>query len=192
MLTARVFDQELEELKKSITKIQDQCQESLQELAEVLMQAASCGHTIFFCGNGGSAAESQHLAAELVVRYRRNRQGIRSLALTTDTSVLTACANDFSFDEIYARQVEAIGKSGDVLICLSTSGTSVNISNAAQAARSAGMQTALLTSDRYEEPAETPYNLILAAPTKSVSVAQVIHLILGHVLCDVIEQKLNQ
>jgi len=192
VLTAKVLNQELEELQRTITTMRDQCQESLQELADVLMQAAGSDHTIFFCGNGGSAAESQHLAAELVVRYRRNRQGIRSLALTTDTSVLTACANDISFDEIYARQVSAIGRSGDVLICLSTSGTSPNISNAAQAARATGKSTALLTSDRYVKSADSPYDQVLAAPTESVSVAQVIHLILGHVLCDVIEQKLSQ
>jgi D-sedoheptulose 7-phosphate isomerase len=193
-LAAQLLERELEELEKALLTVRDQCGESIQALAATLMHAAAEGRTIFFCGNGGSAAESQHLAAELVVRYRRNRRGISSLALTTDSSVLTACANDFAFEEIYARQVSSLGKPGDVLICLSTSGTSANIRRAAEAARSAGMGTALLTSDLFSAATTTqdnPYDLVLAAPTTSVSIAQVIHLILGHVLCDVVEQGLS-
>jgi D-sedoheptulose 7-phosphate isomerase len=193
-LAGQLLDQELEQLESALRSIRGRCGKSLQALAGILMNAATNGHTIFFCGNGGSAAESQHLAAELVVRYRRNRRGVSSLALTTDSSVLTACANDFDFEDVYARQVAALGRPGDVLICLSTSGTSANIRRAAEAAQAAEMRTALLTSDLYPEataPMDSPYDLVLAAPTDSVSVAQVIHLVLGHVLCDAVEQGLT-
>jgi D-sedoheptulose 7-phosphate isomerase len=191
-LAARILERELEQLETALLRIRERCGQPMQALAEVLTNAADKGNTIFFCGNGGSAAESQHLAAELVVRYRRNRRGISSLALTTDSSVLTACANDFSFEEVYARQIEALGKPGDVLICLSTSGSSVNISRAADTARATGMHTALLTSNLYSPTAaDCVYDHILAAPTESVSIAQVIHLILGHVLCDVVEHGLD-
>jgi len=190
--TAGMFEQELQELDLALSATRSQCLEQLHNLAEIAIYAAHNDKTIFFCGNGGSAAESQHLAAELVVRYRRNRKGIRSIALTADTSILTACGNDISFDNIYARQVSTIGRPGDLLICLSTSGSSANILRAAKAARQTGMKTALLTSRRFRPNGESLYDLILAAPTESVSVAQVIHLTLGHILCDMIENSFCQ
>jgi D-sedoheptulose 7-phosphate isomerase len=109
----------------------------------IIASTLRAGKTIFFCGNGGSAADSQHLATELVVRLsaERNRPPLSAIALTTDTSTLTACANDFGFEQIFSRQVEALGREGDVLVCISTSGNSVNVVKAAESAKAKGMKT---------------------------------------------------
>jgi D-sedoheptulose 7-phosphate isomerase len=192
-LAEDLFAAELSELQTALAATPLSCLESFHRLAKEVLQASSQGGTIYFCGNGGSAAECQHLAAELVVRYRRKRRGIASVALTTDSSILTACANDFAYEEVYARQIEALGKPGDVLICLSTSGTSPNITRAASVSKELGITTVLLTSERYQTFGKVgDYDIILSSPTQSVSVAQVIHLVMGHILCDVIETLLDQ
>jgi D-sedoheptulose 7-phosphate isomerase len=121
----------------------DQCLHSIIASAMIIASTLRAGKTIFFCGNGGSAADSQHLATELVVRLsaERNRPPLSAIALTTDTSTLTACANDFGFEQIFSRQVEALGREGDVLVCISTSGNSVNVVKAAESAKAKGMKT---------------------------------------------------
>ena len=113
---------------------------TIQEIAERCKIALHSGNKILFCGNGGSAADSQHLAAELIGRYKKERRSLASIALTTDTSILTAVANDYDYDAIFARQVEGLGRSGDVLIGISTSGNSKNIIYAAEVAKAMGMK----------------------------------------------------
>jgi D-sedoheptulose 7-phosphate isomerase len=121
---------------------------NIESIAYLLAQTLISGGTLFWCGNGGSAADSQHMAAELVGRFKKNRRALRSLALTTDTSILTCVANDYDYESIFSRQVEAMGRQGDVLIGISTSGDSVNVIRAFEVAKSAGIKTvALLGKD---------------------------------------------
>jgi D-sedoheptulose 7-phosphate isomerase len=147
------------------------------------------GGTLFFCGNGGSAADAQHLATEYVVRYMRNRRPLRAIALTTDTSLLTAAGNDLGFDEIFARQVEALGNKGDLLVIHTTSGNSPNLLRAAEAARAKGVAVlAMSARDGGKLKALATHNVII--PTDRTDRAQELQLCIQHVICDAVEQAL--
>jgi D-sedoheptulose 7-phosphate isomerase len=161
--------------------------EPFAHLASACIDSLAKGGKILFCGNGGSAADAQHLAAELVVRYRRNRKALAAVALTTDTSTLTACANDFSYDEIFSRQVEALARPGDVLIGISTSGKSPNVLKALEAARAVGCLAAGFAG-RDGGPMVQATDLLLVVPSETTARIQEMHILLGHALCDVIEQ----
>jgi D-sedoheptulose 7-phosphate isomerase len=117
----------LNEAQQNYTAMNHECAPSIEQAAEILIAAVNDKKKVLICGNGGSAADSQHMAAELVVRYYKNRRALAAIALTTDTSTLTACSNDFSYEQIFSRQVEALGKKGDALVAISTSGNSKNI-----------------------------------------------------------------
>lgn len=134
------FDEHL----KTIEAIRGALTEHVDRISNVLVQCLKSEGTIFWCGNGGSASDSQHLAAELVGRFSKNRRALRAIALNTDTSVLTCVANDFSYAEIFSRQIEALGRRGDCLFIISTSGNSENVILALQAARSLEMSTIAL------------------------------------------------
>jgi len=160
----------------------------IAELAELVLHTLDAGRKILFCGNGGSAADAQHLAAEYVVRFRRERLPLPALALTTDTSVLTAAANDFGFDQVFARQVRALGAPDDLLILHSTSGESPNLLEAARAARAAGLRTAALLArggGRLRELGD----LALVLPTDDTAHAQELHLAIGHAVCEIVERR---
>ena len=147
------------------------------------------GGTLFFCGNGGSAADAQHMATEYVVRYMRNRRAYPAIALTTDTSLLTAAGNDFGFDHIFERQVEALARPGDLLIIPSTSGNSRNVLLAADAARAKGVGVlALSARDGGALRARADHSVII--PTDRTDRAQELHLCIQHAICDLIEQTL--
>lgn len=146
------------------------------------------GGTLFFCGNGGSAADAQHLATEYVVRYMRTRRAYPAVALTTDTSLLTAAGNDLGFDEIFARQVEALAKAGDLLVVHSTSGNSRNVLRAAQAARAKGVRVLAFTAgDGGELRALADHCIIV--PTDRTDRAQEIHLCIEHRICELVERE---
>jgi len=146
--------------------------------------------TLFWCGNGGSAADSQHLAAELVGRYKKDRKALRSIALTTDTSVLTCVANDYSYKDIFSRQLEALGEAGDVLVAISTSGNSENVLHVLRAAKEMQVKTiALLGKDGGQ--AKVDADLAIVIPSDSTARIQEAHILIGHILCDLIEQELG-
>ena len=146
---------------------------------------------LFFCGNGGSAADAQHLAAEYVIRFRRERGPLRALALTTDSSVLTAGANDFGFDDVFARQVEALGREGDLLIVHSTSGESENLVRAVEAASGAGLRTIALLAKGGGRLKDL-VDLAVIVPTESTARAQEIHLTIGHAVCERMDRFFSQ
>lgn len=148
------------------------------------------GGTLFFCGNGGSAADAQHMATEYVVRYMRNRRALPAVALTTDTSLLTAAGNDFGFDEIFARQVEALVRPGDLLIIHSTSGNSPNVLRAADVARGKGVPV-LSLSARDGGALRDRSEIALVIPTDRTDRAQEIHLCVQHLICEVVENALG-
>jgi D-sedoheptulose 7-phosphate isomerase len=147
------------------------------------------GGTLFFCGNGGSAADAQHLATEYVVRYMRNRRAYPAIALTTDSSLLTAAGNDFGFDQVFARQVEALARPGDLLIIHSTSGNSPNVLLAADAARQRGVAV-LALSAKDGGALRARADLCIVVPTDRTDRAQEIHLCIQHAICDAIEATL--
>lgn len=132
----RIFDQHREAIEKSFVPSQI---EVLDKISDVLANALRSGKKFLLCGNGGSAADSQHIAAEFIGRFKRERRSLPAIALTTDTSILTAVGNDYSYEQIFSRQIEGIGEKGDVLIALSTSGNSKNVLEAVRAAKARGM-----------------------------------------------------
>jgi D-sedoheptulose 7-phosphate isomerase len=144
------------------------------------------GGKILWCGNGGSAADSQHLAAEIVGRFRRERRGLPSVALTTDTSILTSVANDYGFESVFSRQVEALGVPGDLLVGLSTSGNSPNVVAALNAARAQGLGTVAFTGAGGAKLAPLADHL-LAIASRDAARIQEAHILAGHMLCDWIE-----
>jgi D-sedoheptulose 7-phosphate isomerase len=162
--------------------------EPLLRLAEICIASLKAGGKVMFCGNGGSAADSQHLATELVVRYKTNRRALAAIALTTDTSLLTATANDFSYDDIFSRQVEGLGRTGDVLIGISTSGNSPSVLKALESARSLGITPAGFggrDGGKMTGLAEP----LLIVPFQVTARIQEMHILIGHALCDIIEQS---
>jgi D-sedoheptulose 7-phosphate isomerase len=156
-------------------------------LVAACRSALDGGNKILFFGNGGSAADAQHLAAELVVRYRLNRAPLAAIALTTDTSTLTAAANDFSFDEIFERQLRALGRAGDVAIGLTTSGNSPNVLRALSAAREIGVVPAALAGNGGGRLTGIADPLVVV-PSDVTARIQEMHILLGHMLCDLLER----
>ncbi len=162
---------------------------SLEELATLLSQTFKAGNKVLFCGNGGSAADAQHLAAELSGRFYRNRPALPAEALHVNTSFLTAIANDYGYHYVYARMIEAIGQHGDVLIAISTSGNSENIVKAVEAAREKGMITLALTGEGGGQ-LRAISDYCLAVPSKDTPRIQEVHILLGHLLCEWVENDL--
>ena len=148
------------------------------------------GGTLFFAGNGGSAADAQHLATEYVVRYQTTRPAMRALALTTDTSLLTACANDLGFDEVFARQVEALADPGDLLVLHSTSGESPNVIRAAQSAKARGVGVVAFLGRGGGQLKEIA-DLSIVIPAEDTARIQELHLAIEHVICDLVEDRLK-
>jgi len=165
------------------------CAASIQEASAILIDAVRKGGKILLCGNGGSAADAQHLAAELVSRLKLERPAIAALALTTNTSVLTAIGNDYQYDLVFVRQVEAFGKSGDVLIGISTSGNSPNVIRAIEYANMAQIKTLALTGETGGKLAAKAA-LTIRIPSTNVQRIQEAHITVGHILCDLLESAL--
>ena len=159
-------------------------------IAERYEVALRAGGTLFFAGNGGSAADAQHLATEYVVRYQTSRPALRALALTTDTSLLTACANDMGFDEVFARQLDALARPGDVLSLHSTSGESPNVIRAAQAARARGVTVIALVGKSGGQLAALA-DVALVVPSDDTARIQELHLAIEHVVCEMVEERLR-
>jgi D-sedoheptulose 7-phosphate isomerase len=161
-------------------------QELLEKIALSMVEALGRGNKILWCGNGGSAGDSQHLAAEIVGRFRRERRGLPSIALTTDTSILTAVANDYGYDAVFSRQVEALGEPGDILVGISTSGNSHNVVNALLAAKEQGVTTIAFTGEGGGRMAGLA-DYLFAVPSRDTARVQEAHILAGHMLCDWIE-----
>ena len=157
--------------------------------AEMVRSTVQAGRTLFFCGNGGSAADAQHMATEYVVRYMRARRAVAAIALTTDTSLLTAAANDLGFEQVFARQIEALARPGDLLIIHSTSGDSPNVLRAAEAARTVGAKV-LAFSARTGGALRALADLTIVIPTQRTDRAQEVHMCIEHAICELIEREL--
>ena len=157
-----------------------------ERIAIAMTACLRSGGKIIWCGNGGSAADSQHLAAELVGRFRRERRGLPSISLTTDTSVLTAVANDYGYESVFSRQIEALGEAGDLLVGMSTSGNSLNVVAAFELARSKGLATVGFTGAGGGKITKLA-DYILAIESSDTARIQEAHILAGHMLCDWVE-----
>jgi D-sedoheptulose 7-phosphate isomerase len=176
----------LRELAATAARTADLIADDVARAAEMIRDTVRGGGTLFFCGNGGSAADAQHLATEYVVRYRRDRAAYPAVALTTDTSLLTAAGNDFGFERVFARQVEALCRPGDLLVIHSTSGNSPNVLEAARAARTKGVAVlALSARDGGALRGLADHNIVV--PTDRTDRAQELHLCIQHLICDIVE-----
>ena len=164
--------------------------EIIEQAAGIIIDALKRGRAIYFCGNGGSAADAQHLAAELSGRFLKNRRPFPGVALTTNTSALTAIGNDFGYDEIFSRQLEGVATAGDVLVALSTSGNSANVVKAVDSARNAGVKTIGLTGER-DSALSAKCDVCLKVPSASTPRIQEMHILLGHILCELAENAVT-
>jgi D-sedoheptulose 7-phosphate isomerase len=186
-----LIQDEIQKLSSILLQIQNDTDllKLVEGIALTCTQALQQGKKILFAGNGGSAADSQHLAAELVSRLRYNRPGLAAIALTTDTSALTAIGNDYAFEHIFSRQVESIGQPGDVLIGITTSGKSPNILRAFNAARAKQMTTIGFTGMQSPMLVEC-CDVVLNVPSKETPKIQECHILFGHIICALIEDAI--
>lgn len=164
--------------------------DALERAGALMAETLSGGHKLMFCGNGGSAADSQHLAAELTGRFLKDRRPLAAMALSTDTSALTCIGNDYSFDEVFSRQVTGLGRSGDCLLAISTSGNSRNVMRAAEAARGAGMRVIGLLG-RDGGALRGLCDLAIIVPSPTTARIQEAHIFIGHTLCAMVEEALG-
>lgn len=178
------------DMEMAVSAIQSLNPVQLVAIAEMCADALLSGHKLLFCGNGGSASQAEHLAAELVGRFERERRGLAAIALTADIAGLTAISNDYGFDRVYERQVEALGTPGDVLFCLSTSGRSPNVVRAARFARDIGIK---IVSFVGKDPAFLAGgDIVVTVDSDKTSHVQEAHLAAGHIVCGMVEQLVNQ
>ena len=174
---ARLLDEHIAAVQRSRRLLPD-----VERLTEICVAALARGNKILFCGNGGSAADCQHIATELTVRFERERRALAAVALTTDSSALTAAANDFGTAAMFARQVAALGRPGDVLIAISTSGNSSNVVEALREARRQSV-TGICLTGRDGGQARALADLCIAVPSDSTARIQEVHILFGHLLC---------
>ena len=182
------FNVIIEAHEQAVKGLKDNCLTELEKMAEICRQAFMKGHKILICGNGGSAADSQHIAAEFVGRFVKERQGLPAIAFTTDTSILTAIGNDYGYDEVFRRQVEALGREGDVLIGISTSGNSANIVKAFEQAKKQNVKTLALTGQS-DSKMSALADVTLKVPAPVTARVQECHIMVGHMICEYIDEE---
>ena len=185
----KLIKQTLTEISENFNTLLEQSVPNIEEASKLLIKSLQNGGKIMFCGNGGSASDAQHLSAELVGRYRKNRKPIASVALTTDTSVITAVSNDFSFDDIFSRQVESIGNEGDILYAISTSSKSKNVINALKIAKKLNIKTLGITGND-DSGFKELCDVIIRVPASRPDRIQEMHIAIGQILCEIIEIEL--
>lgn len=180
----------LAELGELAREVAERHADAVARLAGLYVETLRGGGTLYFAGNGGSAADAQHIATEYVVRYRHHRKALPAAAITTDSSLLTACGNDLGFDEIFARQVEALARPGDLVILHSTSGESPNLVRAAQAAKALGVKVVALLG-KGGGALRGLVDDCLVIPSADTSHIQELHLAVEHVICEIVEMELE-
>jgi D-sedoheptulose 7-phosphate isomerase len=185
---SRIFEQAIAEHLTVIQALSAQ-QRILEQIASEMVLAVRTGGKILWCGNGGSAADAQHLNGQLVVRFRHDRRGIPSIALTTDTSILTAASNNYGYEHIFQRQVESLARKGDVVVAISTSGNSRNVNLALEAARKLGAVTVAFTGKGGGKLAALT-DFLFEIPSSDTARIQEAQILAGHVLCEIIELEL--
>jgi len=179
----------LMELSRLAAQVAETLEPEIQKAAELLAESLADGGKLLACGNGGSAADVQHMVAELVGRLCKDRPALPAVSMTTDPSIMTALGNDYGFDNVFARQVEALGKSEDILLCLSTSGTSANVVRAAEVARKLGMKVIAMVGS-HAAPILAEADVCIRIPSDSGQRIQELHTAVIHCICDRAERRL--
>src|ERR1700737_2625828 len=190
MAAQTLLTRSLREHLASAQELLDSQLPEIEQTGQMICQTLASGNKLLICGNGGSAADAQHIAAELVGRYEEQRRAWPAIALTTDTSALTALSNDYGYESVFARQVEALATSGDILIALSTSGKSANVIKAAEVASKLGCKTIALTGAT-SEPLRSRCDLTIAVPSRRTSRIQEAHITIGHLWCEMVDGMLK-
>jgi D-sedoheptulose 7-phosphate isomerase len=162
---------------------------AVEKVARAIITSLRNGGKVLLCGNGGSAADSQHIAAELIGRFQKDRKSLSAIALTTDTSILTSLANDYGYDIVFSRQVEGLGRKGDVLVGLSTSGASPNVIKAVEQAKKMGLVTIAMAGKDGGMLAKTA-DIAIVVPSNKTARVQEAHIVLAHAICEVVEEEL--
>ncbi|MCM2272154.1 MAG: D-sedoheptulose 7-phosphate isomerase [candidate division Zixibacteria bacterium] len=187
----QIIQQSLDSHAEVLRAVGSQLIDRIAEAGEILIAALERGNKILLCGNGGSAADAQHIAAELTGRFlKTNRRPLPAIALTTDTSALTAVGNDFGFDHIFSRQLQALGSQGDILVAISTSGNSANVLAAVTAAAALGLNTLALTGGNGGKLKEVA-DIALVMPSSHTPHIQEMHILIAHILCDLIDRHFS-
>ena len=181
------IENQFKELSEQLQSLQSSA-DKVEEIARICIAAIRNGHKVIWCGNGGSAAQSQHLAAELVGRYKINRPAMNSISLTVDTSNLTAIGNDYGYDVVFSRQLEGVGQKGDVLVGLSTSGNSKNVVLAFEQAKKMEITTVALVGEKGGMMRDMA-DYALCVPATTSAHIQEMHIAIGHLICDLIEKE---
>ena len=181
-----VIHSHIQDHKDVVNHLDEETIKKIEEVSNLLVDCLSNGKTIFWCGNGGSAGDSQHLAAELIGRYKNDRRPLRSIALTTDSSAITCISNDYSYDKVFERQIEGLGTKGDVLIGISTSGNSFNVINAVKKANKIGVTTVCMLGNNGGAANEIADHSIIIN-SQSTARIQEMHILIGHTICQLID-----
>lgn len=179
------------ETHKRMTVALEKKSEIISAVAEAIIKVLEHNGTIYLCGNGGSAADAQHIAGELVGRFRRERKALAAVALSTDTSILTSIANDYSYEKVFARQVEALVQEGDILWAFSTSGTSPSVTSAARLAKEKNSQVIAFTGRKNSE-LERISDICFCADNESTARSQEMHQLAYHIICDIVEYNFTE
>jgi D-sedoheptulose 7-phosphate isomerase len=186
----KIFESEINKHISSIDFFLKNYFDDFNEFLDLVIKTLKKGNKIILFGNGGSASDAQHIAAELVVKYKKKRRSIPAISLSTDTSTLTAIGNDFSFNEIFSRQIESIGKPGDIAIGITTSGKSKNVINALKLAKKKKITSVILTKEKYpkKKQIEKISDFILGVPAEETARIQELHILVGHLMCAAIDE----
>ncbi len=186
---SELFEDSIETKRLAGTQLRD----PIVRAAELTTAQIKAGHKVLSCGNGGSAADAQHFSSEMINRFEQERRGLAAIALTTDTSTLTSIANDDRYERVFARQIEALGRPGDVLLAISTSGSSGNVNEAIEQAHKQGLQVIVLSGSNGGPMAEllSEDDVEIRVPSKSTARIQEVHLLVIHCLCDLIDRLLE-
>jgi len=185
---SEIIKKSIRESSEAISKLDEK---SIEEIAQKIIGCYKAGGKVMFCGNGGSASQAQHLAAELVCKFRLKRNAYDAMSLTTDTSILTAQSNDYGFDSIFERQVEAHGKKGDILVGLSTSGNSPNVVKAMELAKKLGVYTIGIIGNNRECNIAKIADKVLFIESSDTPRIQEAHITAGHIICDLVEKGMT-
>jgi len=182
---------ELQSHLETINKVIGTMEDNIEIASKIVVDALKNGNKILLCGNGGSAADAQHIAAELTGRYKTERRGLAGIALTTDTSALTAIGNDYGYDRVFDRQTQALANSGDVIIGISTSGNSANVISALKLGQELGCKTIGLTG-RTGGSMNEVCDINLVVPSDNTPRIQEMHILIGHTICQIIDNELTE
>ena len=187
---SKIIDKNVQELKNLLYEIPKEQIDLIIKIAKQVVKTLQLGGCVFWCGNGGSASQSQHLAAELIGRFKENRDPYKSISLSSDAAVITCISNDFDFENLFSRQLDGLGEKGDLIIALSTSGNSLNIKNVIKKAKSKEIKSISILG-KGGGKMKSLADITLIVDSNSTARIQEMHALIGHIICEIVEEELN-